>query len=71
MKKSELQQIIREEISNVLNENKDVPNETEYKAALKKLEDPYTKNKDGLEALIKIYTSEIQSLRSILNREFS
>ena len=72
MKKLELQQIIREEIHNVLNENDmPVPDSTEYQNELKKLEGEYTKNKAGLEQLIKIYTTQIQVLRSIMNREFS
>jgi len=71
MKTQELKQIIREEISNVLNENEAVPDENKYKNDLYRLEKEYTKNKAGLEKLIKIYESQIQSLRSILNREFS
>jgi len=71
MKTQELKQIIREEISNVLNENEAVPDENKYKNDLYELEKEYTKNKAGLEKLIKIYESQIQSLRSILNREFS
>jgi len=67
MKTQELKQIIREEISNVLNENEAVPDENKYKNDLYELEKEYTKNKAGLEKLIEIYGSQIQELRSILN----
>lgn len=71
MKTQELKQIIREEISNVLNENEAVPDESKYISDLYKLEKEYTRNKAGLEKLIEIYESQVRVLRSILNREFS
>jgi hypothetical protein len=71
MKTQQLRQIVREEISNILNENEAVPDKNEYKSKLYDLEKDYTRNKAGLEKLIEIYESQVQVLRSILNREFS
>ena len=67
MKTQQLRQIVREEISNILNENEAVPDKSEYKSKLYDLEKEYTRNKAGLEKLIEIYGSQIQELRSILN----
>jgi len=74
MKTQELRQIIREEISNVLNENENVFNENAYQSKLYGLEAKYKKNgkldADTLIGLIKSYSSQIQVLRGILNTEF-
>ena len=63
MKKLTLKDLIKEEIYNMLNEN--TLNKEEYMKKLLDMETPYTRSKENIDMLIKIYNSQIQALNYI------
>ena len=63
MKKLTLKDLIKEEIRSMLNEN--TLNKEEYMKKLLDIEAPYTRSKENIDILIKIYNSQIQALNYI------
>jgi hypothetical protein len=63
MKKLTLKDLIKEEIYSMLNEN--TLNKEEYMKKLLDMETPYTRSKENIDMLIKIYNSQIQALNYI------